>query len=448
MTEQRLSSDWLDERVRGASPAPTLAINELSQALHREGRDVYRLGLGQSPFPVPASVVEALRQHAEERDYLPVRGLPALRRAVAGHVRNHTGLAYDPEHVLIGPGSKQLLFLTQMVIDAELILPSPSWVSYAPQARLAGRTVQWLPTRRADRWHLDPDVLDAHCTQRGPRRRLLLLNYPNNPNGATMPRALLSAIAAVARRHSLLVMSDEIYGLVDHHGKHESIATFYPEGTLVTSGLSKWCGAGGWRLGTLLIPKELGWLADALSAVASETHTAVSAPIQYAAITAFSGNEEIDDYLRHSRRVLRALGRHSARALTDTGLDVDFPDGGFYLFPDASPFTSSLASRAIGDGPTLCARMLEESDVATLPGAVFGRPPEELTFRLSYVDFDGGVALEASRRVPNDSELDETFLRQHCGRVVTAIERIASWISARTGLHARPARLRDSPARR
>ena len=423
------SREWLDARVRDASPAPTLAISELSAALTRAGRDIFRLGLGQSPFPVPERVVQALRDHAHEKDYLPVQGLPALRNAVAAHVRRYTGRACDARQVMIGPGSKQLLFLLQMVLDIELLLPSPSWVSYAPQARLAGRRVQWLPTRRADRWHLGADVLDAFCTENGPKRRMLLLNYPNNPNGSGMSAERLTAIAEVSRRHGVLIVSDEIYGLVDHEGTHTSMSTVFPEGTVVTTGLSKWCGAGGWRLGAAIVPADMDWLVSALTSIASETHTTVSAPIQHAAVTAYGGGPDIDGYLFHSRRVLRALGRECARMLIDAGLDLDEPDGGFYLFPDATPVQTSLAARGICDGPTLCRRLLDEADVATLPGEAFGRPRDELTFRLSYVDFDGGRALGASAEVPAGQELDRAFLEAQCGRVLTAITRIAEWVA-------------------
>jgi aspartate aminotransferase len=321
----------------------------------------------------------------------------------------------------------------QIVIDAELLLPSPSWVSYAPQATLAGRAVAWLPTRRVDRWHLDPAMLDAYCQENPPRRRILLLNYPNNPNGATMTPARLEGIAGVARRHGLLIVSDEIYGLVEHEGMHTSIAALYPEGTVVTSGLSKWCGAGGWRLGTLSAPREMRWLIDAMATAASETHTTVSAPIQHAAVTAFRGSPEIDVYLRHSRRILRAVGRRAAADLASAGFDVDAPDGGFYLFPDASPFRRSLATLGIASGPALCTRLLNETDIAMLPGAAFGRPAEELTFRLSYVDFDGEQALNASMRVPDNEELDDAFLRRYCARVIRAMERLAGWIDAARG---------------
>jgi aspartate aminotransferase len=423
------SAAWLDPRVRGASPAPTMVIDERSRSLSAAGRDIVRLGLGQSPFPVPDPVAEALRRHAHERDYLPVRGLPALREAVAAHLSRHAGLEYDAGRILIGPGSKQLLFLVQMVVDANLLLPSPSWVSYGPQARMAGRRVHWLPTQRADRWHLDPDVLDTWC-RANPGRRILLLNYPNNPNGATMTRARLQAIAETARRHGLLIVSDEIYGLVDHAGTHASIASYYPEGTVVTSGLSKWCGAGGWRLGTLALPLGMEWLGDALAAASSETHTTVSAPIQYAAVTAFRGGPEIDGYLAQSRRVLRAVGQRCADILGSAGFDVDTPDGGFYLFPDAAPFRGRLAARGIDGGASLCARLLDEAGVAALPGAAFGRPAAELTFRLSYVDFDGARALEASARVPEGTDLDAGFVREYAGRVIEGMARLADWVGA------------------
>lgn len=419
-------TDWLAPAARNLPPSATLAINEHSNALIAAGRQVYKLGLGQSPFPVPPTVVAALKAHAHEKDYLPVRGLPALRQAIVDHAERHLGLRYSPDLVLVGPGSKELIFQAQLVLDVEVVIPSPSWVSYAPQGQLTGRAVRWLPTRRAERWHLDPAVLDAHCRAEPDRHRLMILNYPNNPNGATIPPARLEAIARVAREHQVLIISDEIYGLVDHEGRHDSIARFYTEGTVISSGLSKWCGAGGWRLGAFLFPDQLRWLADAMTAVASETFTAVSAPIQHAAITAYRGGEAIDRYLLHSRRVLSALGRWCATALRQTGYDVDPPEGGFYLFPDATAQRQALGAMGIRTSAELCDRMLEDTGVATLPGTAFGRDPEELTFRLSYVDFDGEAALAASEQ--QQADLDEAFLRRCCPRVLDAVAAMAAWL--------------------
>ncbi len=189
------------------------------------------------------------------------------------------------------------------------------------------------------------------------------------------------------------------------------------------------CGAGGWRLGVFAFPECLRWLQDAMAAVASETFTSTSAPIQYAAVRAFQENEEIDEYLRQSRCILRALGRRLAAKLEEAGVAVNHPHGGFYLFPDFGPKAEILRSRGINTSPELCERLLEETGVAILPGRDFGRPPEVLTARLAYVNFDGAQALKAVEKVPPGAPLDDGFLRAHCGEVLTAIDRLCEWVN-------------------
>lgn len=424
----RPDASWIDESVRSLSSSPTLAINELSNRLRREGRTIYKLGMGQSPFPVPEVVVDALKAAAHENDYLPVRGLPELRAAVAAYHRSTQGLNLTPDDILIGPGSKELMFQTQLVLDAEVFVPSPAWVSYVPQARLAGRRATWIPTLREEHWHLTPNALTAALERAAPGPKLLILNSPSNPNGFRIERDVLDGLAAVAREHRLVVIADEIYGQLDHDGRLDSIATFYPEGTIVSSGLSKWCSAGGWRLGTFAIAPQLRWLLDALSVVASETFSAVSAPIQYAAITAFRGGPAIDAYVRMTRAVLRALGKRSASMLRAAGALVDDPHGGFYLFPDFTPHAALLATRGVHGSGELCRRLLDETGVATLPGSAFGRPDAELTLRLSYVDFEGAAALSAARQRGAGS-IDDAFLDVYCARVLDAIAIMARWVN-------------------
>jgi aspartate aminotransferase len=260
------------------------------------------------------------------------------------------------------------------------------------------------------------------------RPRLLVLNYPSNPSGQTYTADELAEIADVARRFQIIVLSDEIYGQLHHQGGHVSIARFYPEGTIISSGLSKWCGAGGWRLGTFCFPPQLFWLRDAMAAVASETYTSVSAPIQHAAVRAFQGGVDIERYLWHARRILALLGRRCAGILGNAGLIVDAPEGAFYLFLDFSPLREQLAERGISDGPTLCGQLLTEAGVAILPGASFARTEEELTARLAYVDFDGAAALAASENVPLDEELGNGFLERWCERALQGVERIVQWL--------------------
>lgn len=421
----------LNLNVRGMRPSATVAINEHSNALIAAGHTVYKLGLGQSPFPVPPSVVESLRQHAHRKEYLPVRGLPELRSAVAEFHRRRAGLqaSYSADDVLVAPGSKELMFIVQLAFYGDLLLPSPSWVSYSPQARIIGRQVNFLPTALADRWMLRPATLDAHCRHDRGRPRILILNYPSNPTGQSFSRDELAALAAVAREHQLIVISDEIYGELHHAGAHASIAEFYPEGTILSAGLSKWCGAGGWRLGTFLFPPQLRWLRDAMTAVASETYTTTSAPIQCAAVTAFACGPDIDQYLRRARDILRALGSWSSERLASAGARCHRPEGGFYLFPDFSDHAPRLQARGIRDGDALCQRLLADTGVAILPGSDFGRPAGDWTARLAYVDFDGERALAEHARDPA-APLDEAWLRRVTPRVTTAIDRMCDWLAA------------------
>ena len=421
----------LNRNVRGLTPSPTLAINERSNALRRQGRDIYKLGLGQSPFPVPPGVVAALKAHAQEKDYLPVKGLAALREAVAAYHRRVDGIDAEGEDVLIGPGSKELIFLLQLVFDAALVLPSPSWVTYAPQAAILGNAFHWIPTDADDGWRLQPETLDRLGRDHPGTSFFILLNYPCNPTGQTYSFDHLQALTEVARWHGMIFLSDEIYGAVHHDGAHVSIATVYPEGTIVTAGLSKWCGAGGWRLGTSLFARPLRPLLDAVAAVASETFTAVSAPIQYAAVRAFEGGPAIDRYLHQSRRILKALGRHCARRLQDAGARVDVPEGAFYLFPDLTPLAASLHARGIHTSEALCEHLLDDTGVAILPGSAFGRASEEFTVRLAYVNFDGEKALAAADDVPDPAVLGDDFLKTYCGRTFEGIERMASWLAGR-----------------
>jgi aspartate aminotransferase len=420
----------LNLNVRGLPPSATVAINEISDRLRSEGRRIFKLGLGQSPFPVPELVVESLRANAHQKDYLQVRGLPALRQQVARQHEREFGIEVSPDDILVGPGSKELMFILQLVYYGDLVIPTPTWVSYAPQAQIIGRHVRFLPTRRRDGWRLSADQLEELCASDPGRPRLLILNYPNNPTGGTYSEPELKRLADVARRYRVILLSDEIYGRLHHEGAHRSIVPFYPEGTIYSGGLSKWCGAGGWRLGLFVFPPGLAWLGDAMAAVASETFTSTSAPIQYAAVTAFEDHPEIETYLDRSRRVLRALGRHLASTLMQGGIRVARPQGAFYLFADFSGRAKELRARGIRTSAALCERLLADTGVAILPGSVFGRPAEELTARLSYVNFDGARALQGVEKAETPGargELGESFLREYCGDSLEAVQRICEW---------------------
>ncbi len=420
----------LNMNVRGMGQSATLAINEISKKLLQEKKAVYRLGLGQSPFPVPVPVVDALKANADKKDYLSPKGLPELKESIADFHHRKDGISVHPENVMIGPGSKELMFILQLVYYGEILIPSPCWVSYIPQARIIGRQVQIIPTSYENRWKLTAEDLDRFCYDEHDtyRPRILILNYPANPDGCTYRDSQLKEIAEVAKKYRMILLSDEIYGQLHHRGDHVSVARYYPEGTILSSGISKWCGAGGWRLGTFSFPPDLDWLLEAIAAVASETFTSVSAPIQHAAVQAFRNDQRIERYLWHARRILARLGTECHAMLAESGIRVWPPEGGFYLFPDFSPYRERLAKRGITDAEQLCERLLMETGVAILPGTAFARPEDELTARMAYVDFDGAKTLTASETIPLEAALPDDFTSRNCSHMLKAVEIMVEWI--------------------
>lgn len=430
MLKSRKSNPFvnLNLDVRGLNQSATLLINEKCNELIKQGKTVCKLGLGQSPFPVPDIVQEALRRNAHQKDYLPVKGLLALREAIAEFNFRHQKINCSADDIMVGPGSKELIFILQLVYYGELIIPTPSWVSYSPQARIAGRHVTWVPTSEENEWRLSPEKLDLICRADPNRPRVVILNYPSNPTGSTYLKTNLKKLGDVARKYNLILISDEIYGMLDHNGDHLSIANYYPEGTIISSGLSKWAGAGGWRLGTFTFPENLRWLQNAMATVASETYTSTSAPIQHAAVTAFGEHPEIDDYLYHSRRILKALGNFIARRLGAKNLTMPSPKGAFYLFLNFKNYREKLQAKSILTSYELCDALLNDIGVALLPGMDFGRQPEELTCRLAYVDFDGINILGKAMNEFRNETLDELFIKQFCGKMCDAISRLEIWL--------------------
>jgi aspartate aminotransferase len=233
----------------------------------------------------------------------------------------------------------------------------------------------------------------------------------------------------VARKHQVLVLSDEIYSGLHFEGEHVSIARFYPEGTIICNGLSKWCGAGGWRLGAFIFPPELKWLLDAMTVLATETFTSVSAPVQYAAVPAFQGGAAMDAYLARIRRILKALMNYAWQQLRSAGASAARPRGGFYLFPNVETLRTRLG---VTNGADLCDQLLDDTGVAVMPGGAFGRPASELSMRIACVDFDGAAAMQGVTAVPGSSPLDEAFLREYCQPTVDGIDRLCHWLCQRS----------------
>ncbi len=370
-------------------PSPTLAINETIAARRAAGRAVIHLGFGEASFPLHPLLRAALAEHTPRTSYAPVLGIPALRQAIAGYLARTRGINVSAAQIAVAPGSKPLLYALMQVLAGDLLLPAPSWVSYAPQARLAGRRVIMVETDAKDHHRLTPQTLAAaleRARQNGADPRILLVNNPGNPTGGMFARADVEALALWAREQGITIISDEIYAELAHGWRaHVSPAVFYPEGTIVTGGMSKAFSAGGWRLGYAALPQTPAGerVTAALRALASEIWSAAATPVQEAAVVAYSPNAELETYVRRSAKMHGHMTGRLYQTLRSLGVLCARPAGAFYLYPDFAPWRAALAARGVTTSAGLARLLLEAWDIATLPGEAFGEQPEALRLRVA-----------------------------------------------------------------
>lgn len=404
----------------------TLSLNEKSKQLEQSGRTIYKFGFGESPFLPPLRVREAFASSSHRKDYTPVAGLPELREKIAEFHSEADGYPIEAKQVMVAPGTKPILYnLMHTFQNANVFLPAPSWVSYAPQARLAGHAIYQIPTSYNERWRVTPEQLEAILSEYSTSEKpnLMVLNYPGNPDGLTYSHQELVALTDVLRQYGVWVISDEIYGLLHHTGGHVSLASVYPEHTMVTTGLSKWCGAGGWRLGALILPSDApDGLTNAMIGLGSEVYSCAPAPVQVAGLSAYELDSELHNYLAGQRKILSMVGQQIHQALVSTGIQVHPPEGAFYLLLDFSPFEEKFRSMGIETDQQLCEQLIDDIGVALLPGTSFGLPSRAFTARLAYVDFDGVSALES---ISNGKPIT-----QHAQKMLDGIQLLGNWLNS------------------
>ena len=395
------------------SPSATLAINERSKELILKGKKVYRFGFGQSPFPVPNKIVSTLKENADKKTYLPMQGLPELREVISSYLTKKTGSSFLKKNVIITPGSKEGMFLMHMVFNGDIILPAPSWVSYAPQAKIATNKVHWIQTSIENNWFPTAAELEKKIKSIKNQNIILILNSPNNPSGTTCNN--LKELSKVAKKYKIIILSDEIYTDLTFDRKYESISKYYPEGTCITGGLSKWCGAGGWRLGFFAVPKQLNLLMDNLKILASETFSTVNSPVQYAAVEAYKG--DYDNFKLKTSNILQAVGMYVYEKLRSNKVLINPPQGGFYLMPE-------FINKKYKTSSDLCVAVLKETGVALLPGSAFGFTPNKMLVRLSFTDFDGSNFL---KNVSLDKNISKSDIEKYAPNVVAGAKILSNW---------------------
>jgi len=403
----------LKDIVKNLEPSSTLKINEISRQLEEKGEKIFKFGFGQSPFQVPTDVVNELKDNAHQNKYLPMQGLAELRRSVANYTSAKKNYDYSPDNVVIGPGSKELMFLLHVIFDGEIILPIPSWVSYAPQAIIGRNKIKMLQTKRENNWFPTGSEIEEIILKNKKKNYLLFLNSPNNPSGQICEN--LEEISEVMKKYNLIILSDEIYSELSFNDNYKSISNFCPEKTIISTGLSKWCGAGGWRLGYFIIPENLKIIKDTLNVLASETFSAVSAPIQYAAIQAYKGDH--NNYIKSSREILKAVGNYVYENLSSNKVLINKPQGGFYLMPE-------FISAKFNSSSEMCKNILETTGVVLLPGSDFGFDKKRMLARLSFTDFDGNNFMKARKK---NNFKDNELIKNLAPKVVEGVDKLKKW---------------------
>ncbi|NUT44562.1 MAG: pyridoxal phosphate-dependent aminotransferase [Thermoactinospora sp.] len=343
----------------------TLATNEDIERRRRAGERVLHLAFGEAGLPVHPALRDRLIDASGRNGYGPVAGAAGLREAAAGYW-NRRGLATDPEQVIAGPGSKSLLYGLLLVLGGDIVLPKPSWVSYAAQADLVGSRAILIPATEGG--VPDPDLL----AQAGPNVKAVLVTLPDNPTGRLATPETISRLVEVARAKDLLIISDEIYRDLVHDPAlpYLSPADLAPERTIVTTGLSKSLALGGWRIGVARLPDGAHEMRRQLLAVASEIWSAPAAPVQEAAAYGFAEPPEIVEHIELSRRLHGKVSNAVYERFIAAGVPVARPQGGFYLYPD---FGVSNITKIL----------LEDHGIGVLPGQAFGDDPSSGRVRVA-----------------------------------------------------------------
>ena len=403
----------IKNKIRNLDLSATLKINEISKKLQQEGKEIIKFGFGESPFPIPDKIVDELKKNAHQKSYLSVQGLEDLRVSISKYESDKKNKNFSSEQVIVGPGSKELMFLLHISFDGDIILPAPSWVSYKPQSVIADNKFHWIETSAENNWYPSAKNLEKLILRNKEKNYLLILNSPNNPSGQVCKN--INEISEIVKKYKIIVLSDEIYSELTFEKSYESIANFCPEKVIISNGLSKWCGAGGWRLGYFIIPNELNNLKNSIKVLASETFSAVSAPIQFAAISAFKDDHQ--NYILKSKKILKGIGEYIYNNVKSNNVIINKPMGGFYLMPE-------FLNKKFNTSAEMCKDLLNKKSVAILPGSDFGFSVEKMISRLSFTDFDGKNFLS---NINLDTKIDDYLIKKFAPKIIEGTERLKDW---------------------
>ena len=387
----------LSNRLQRLAPSATLAMSQKSSEMKAQGIDVINMSVGEPDFNTPDHIKQAAKLAIDENysRYSPVPGYPDLRQAIARKLERENHLSYTPAEILVSNGAKQSVCNTVMALvnpGEEVIIPAPYWVSYPQMVKLAGGEPVIVVATFEQNFKMTPEQLEAAIT---PKTRMIILCSPSNPTGSVYNKEELRALANVILKHEdLFVLADEIYEHINYVGHHESIAQFpgMKERAIIVNGVSKAYAMTGWRIGYIAAPE---WIVKGCNKLQGQYTSGPCSVSQKAAEFAYTQSQECVEEMRKAFERRRNLIVELAKQIP--GLEVNVPEGAFYLFPKCSSFYGSTTPKgnAVANSTDLAMYLLEEAHVATVGGDAFGDPD---CFRMSYATSDDNIR-EAMRRI-------------------------------------------------
>ena len=386
----------LSDRLNRLSPSATLAMSQKSGEMKAQGIDVINLSVGEPDFNTPDHIKDAAKKAVDENysRYSPVPGYVDLRKAIVDKLQKENNLEYSVNEVLVSNGAKQCVCNAVMALvnnGDEVIVPAPYWVSYPQMVKLAGGTPVYVNAGFDQNFKMTPQQLEAAIT---PKTKMLILCSPSNPTGSVYSRAELQGLADVIRKHDdLYVLADEIYEHINYVGKHESIAQFegMKERCIIVNGVSKAYAMTGWRIGYMAAPE---WIIKGCNKLQGQYTSGPCSVSQKAAEAAYTLDQGCVEDMRLAFDRRRNLVVNLAKEIE--GLEVNVPEGAFYLFPKCSSFFGKHTDGyVINNATDLAMYLLEVGHVATVSGDAFGDPE---CIRFSYATSDDNLR-EAMKRI-------------------------------------------------
>lgn len=369
--------------IKNLGLSQTLKMNELCNKLAKNNKKIYKYGFGQSPFNPPKFFKDNIVNNINKKEYLSVQGLDSLRLSIACHYNKYHKTDINEDNVVIGPGSKELLCLLNLCINEDIYYVAPYWVSYVNQMKIFNKDFKVTKTTFENKWKITPDQIKKHTDN-----SFLLLNFPNNPTGLTYSVDELSDIVKVCKDKNITIISDEIYQYLIFNNQTTTLLELYPNNTIVSNGLSKWCHSGGYRLGYMIFPDSYNDLMNTVVSCASETYSCVNTPLQYGAVTIFNNFDKMIEYNLDIIECLKMYNEYFHSQFMKMNIKVHKAEGAFYMFLDFDNYSDKFIKNNILNDNAMCEKLLNDLGIALLPGNAFGID-QGYTCRFSFTNFFG-----------------------------------------------------------